>query len=68
METQHRLCSVCKAQFKEQSNQQKTLRDEFAMAALSWFLASPNRTDRYYDNIAAASYKMADAMMEARKK
>lgn len=46
--------------------EQKTLRDEFAMAALTGVLASESRDSR--ENFAAACYKMADAMLEARKK
>jgi len=46
--------------------EQKTLRDEFAMAALTGVLASDVRDSR--ENFAAKCYKMADAMLEARKK
>ena len=46
---------------------QKTLRDEFAMAALP-SLASRHRADVAWAEIAPTAYKIADAMMEARKK
>ena len=44
----------------------KTLRDEFAMAEL----AQPRPTHRHYSfsEIAESSYKVANAMMEERKK
>lgn len=46
--------------------EQKTLRDEFAMAALTGVvqIKSPLR----YKDYAEFAYKMADAMLEARKK
>jgi hypothetical protein len=43
----------------------KSLRDEFAMAALQGMLASEAAFDR---NMAEYAYEYADAMMEARKK
>jgi hypothetical protein len=43
----------------------KTLRDEFAMAALQGMLASEAAFDR---NMAEYAYEYADAMMEERKK
>lgn len=53
----------------------KTLRDEFAMAALQGFLAGadPESLERYSGSeiaamMAQASYKAADAMMLARKR
>jgi hypothetical protein len=47
----------------------KTLRDEFAMAALQGMLANSNTSfaDNSPTRIAAASYDLADAMLEARK-
>jgi hypothetical protein len=46
----------------------KCLRDEFAMAALTGFLCCDIRDEWDKNNLAATSYKYADAMMEARKK
>jgi hypothetical protein len=48
----------------------KTLRDEFAMAALTGFMADPNVLLPNCDFNATAEglYAIADAMMEARKK
>lgn len=43
----------------------KTLRDEFAMAALMGLLSA---NYEFTDRIAAEIYEIADAMMEARKK
>ena len=43
----------------------KSLRDEFAMAALTGLLAA---NYEFTDRIAEETYEMADAMMEARKK
>jgi hypothetical protein len=43
----------------------KTLRDEFAMAALQGMLA---REDYYARHVARDAYEYADEMMEARKK
>ncbi len=47
--------------------EQKTLRDEMAMAALSGMLGHPE-TNGFYDDFARHAYAYADAMMEARKK
>lgn len=46
----------------------KTLRDEFAMAALSGMLADPDTGDVLALVIGKTAYEYADAMMEARKK
>jgi hypothetical protein len=46
----------------------KTLRDEFAMAALTGNMANPNIRFQSFDEMATESYQMADAMMKARKK
>lgn len=56
----------------------KTLRDEFAMAALSGYLSNPSLTNAMSEIVndadsarkiyAATSYRIADAMLEARKK
>ena len=46
----------------------KTLRDEFAMAALSGIIATPNLQTTDVKILAGAAYGLADAMMEARKK
>lgn len=43
----------------------KTLRDEFAMAALQGLLAYPGATDI---DLAESSYKYADDMLKAREK
>ena len=50
-----------------------TLRDQFAMAAMSGELASQGADEGYYSErsfklLAENSYKIADAMMEARQK
>lgn len=42
-----------------------TLRDQFAMAALTGMIADPNGPD--YRSVSKKSYEMADAMLEARK-
>lgn len=48
--------------------EQKTLRDEMAMAALTGFIASyANSRDPDPETAAKNAYKYADAMMEARK-
>ncbi len=46
----------------------KTLRDEFAMAALTGFCADPSNHELFagMSDVARASYEMADAMMAAR--
>lgn len=44
-----------------------TLRDQFAMAALQGFCVNPDEFEDY-ETIAIHSYRVADAMMEARKK
>lgn len=44
-----------------------TLRDQFAMAALHGFCINPDEFEDY-ETIAIHSYRVADAMMEARKK
>ena len=51
----------------EQQEDKETLRDKFAMAALTGKLASSNLNHNYsYETLAKYCYKMADAMMEAR--
>lgn len=45
----------------------KTLRDEFAMAALSGILAAQNHNMAPNDIIAGAAFVLADAMMAARE-
>ena len=46
-----------------------SLRDKFAMAALTGLLASPiDREWSHWRRLAEDSYDMADAMMEAREK
>lgn len=47
------------------AKQEKTLRDEFAMAALTGFIA---RGQGSVEEIAEGSYIMADALMKAREK
>lgn len=44
---------------------EKTLRDEFAMAAVQGYLARSNLTPK---EASEASYRVANAMMEAREK
>ena len=47
----------------------KTLRDEFAMAALNWAMVEyHDKPSATCDNIAKWAYNLVDAMMEARKK
>lgn len=46
-------------------NEQKTLRDEFAMAALSGLI---QKQYHYPREASKMSYAIADAMLEARKK
>jgi len=46
----------------------KTLRDEFAMAALTGLLAGAYSESPSDKITALAAYKLADAMMEAREK
>jgi len=42
-----------------------TLRDQFAMAALTGMIADPNGPD--YRSVPKKAYEMADAMLESRK-
>jgi hypothetical protein len=42
-----------------------TLRDQFAMAALTGMIADPSGVD--YRSVPRKAYEMADAMLEARK-
>ena len=44
----------------------KTLRDEFAMAALTGLLADPRLVGMTYATYAGEAYTYADAMLEAR--
>lgn len=44
-----------------------TLRDQFAMAALSGLGADPNTADMECETVARCCYKMADAMLAARE-
>lgn len=44
----------------------KTLRDEFAMAALTGFLADSEARGKV-ENLASVAFLVADAMLEARK-
>jgi hypothetical protein len=46
----------------------KTLRDEFASDWMNGVLANPNHPDGDMESFACMAYRMADAMMEARKK
>ena len=46
----------------------KTLRDEFASDWMKGVLANPNQPDGDRESFACMAYRMADAMMEARKK
>ena len=48
------------------AQQQKTLRDEFAMAALP-ALIGLHRADLRWQDVAPQAYALADKMMEARK-
>lgn len=45
-----------------------TLRDRFAMAALTGLLADPTLDTGGWGKLAAESYKIADAMLAARNK
>lgn len=56
---------------KELAAARKTLRDQFAMAALTGCLASFGEMDdpsEYASSIAMDAYLLADAMMEVREK
>lgn len=56
---------------KELATARKTLRDQFAMAALTGYLASfepMEEPTEYSSSIAMDAYRLADAMMEAREK
>ncbi len=52
----------------ELSPETKTLRDEFASDWMKGVLANPNQSDSDPESFACMAYRMADAMMEARKK
>jgi len=53
----------------ENAPEAKTLRDEFAMAAVASCAVGPQTyRDAEFPETAAAAYSFADAMMEARKK
>ena len=47
--------------------QQTTLRDQFAMAALTGFMGSGDCATGNHDAAARLAYRFADAMLEARK-
>ena len=47
--------------------QQTTLRDQFAMAALTGFMGSGDCATGNHDATARLAYRFADAMLEARK-
>ena len=49
------------------SDAPKTLRDEFAMLVLLEAIKMPVTIMEHPDAVATAAYRMADAMMEARK-
>lgn len=56
---------------KELAASRETQRDRFAMAALTGYLASfepSEEPSEYASSIAIDCYRLADAMMEARKK
>lgn len=62
-------CQV-RNQERELAAARETLRDQFAMAALTGYLASFEPMDEpseYASSIAIDCYRLADAMMEARK-
>ena len=46
----------------------KTLRDEFAMAALATLAATLTGAERFAPDVASDAYSLADAMMKARLK
>ena len=48
--------------------QQTTLRDQFAMAALTGFMGSGDCATGNHDAAARLAYRFADAMLEERKK
>lgn len=52
--------------YKIEAHNGMTLRDYFAAKAMQGYLIAPD-TGWNFDEIVAASYKMADAMLEARK-
>lgn len=49
------------------AGEMKTLRDEFAMAALQGILADSEVKPRSIDDLSGWCYKVADAMLAARK-
>lgn len=66
-----RVCDICDiADCKAHAPRckPKSLRDEFAMAALIGALSAPIWQYTEQNEVAKAAYKYADAMMEARKK
>lgn len=52
----------------EPSPEAKNLRDEFASDWMKGVLANPNNADGDMESFSRMAYRMADAMMEARKK
>lgn len=54
-------------QIMVENTEQKTLRDEMAMAALTGKLSNPDAFGSYQE-LSERAYNFADAMMEARKK
>lgn len=59
--------SIIKNLERERDALRETLRDRFAMAALTGWIACPE-TSGMFDGAARECYQYADAMMEARKK
>ncbi len=64
----NRVLSEAEVQAKYQLSEQPTLRDQFAMAALTGYLASmPEDANMRSELIARAAYLLADAMLKARE-
>ena len=57
------------AQYLERENRKlrRTLRDEFALAALAGLMVDMGTPAEFSQSIAADAYLIADAMLEARK-
>ncbi len=61
-----RVERLLQGQYPERGTE-KTLRDEFAMAALIGLFSFADNPEVTFKEITGTSYKIADAMLEARK-
>ncbi len=68
MSQQHDVCPNCQYHTPITEVTALTLRDRFAMAALTGMMSDPDFDDFPATDIAKSSYLMADSMLEARKK